>query len=144
MCDAARCAPCTWAPLRWQCLYLGRKCSTFTFTQRAILRRDGSLCWILLKLTFHDKVTYGSQYLSNEITTFGVHILNHGRTIYNWKNFSTAFLNLNLDLELWKVNSHENWTCTFREVTTVIDEPTNEPTKSRDHNSPRLMYQNTD
>jgi len=23
-CDAAWCAPCTWAPLRWQCLYLGR------------------------------------------------------------------------------------------------------------------------
>jgi len=29
MSDAAWCAQCTWAPLRWQCLYLGRynKCS---------------------------------------------------------------------------------------------------------------------
>ena len=24
MCNAAWCAPCTWAPLRWQCLCLGR------------------------------------------------------------------------------------------------------------------------
>jgi len=32
MCNTARCAPCTWAPLWWQvCLGRYNKCSTFTF-----------------------------------------------------------------------------------------------------------------
>jgi len=36
MCDAAWCAPCTWAPLRWAVRY--DKCSTFTFTGGVVWR----------------------------------------------------------------------------------------------------------